>query len=163
MTGDAALPRVNAHTDASGKAAAHLLAPNRIEQSARAENYSLDAPAERFGDVILIPQTAAKLTRDAGRLHDAPHTVAVYRMSLARAVEIDQMKKGCSLLAPVPRHGGGIVAEDGFLSIIALPQPHALAAAQIDGRQDQHGREPPIGTRTLRATVGGEGVFFKGV
>jgi hypothetical protein len=70
-------------------------------------------------------------------------------MPLTGAVEIDEMKRICSLLNPTTRHGGGIVAEDGFLSVIALPQPYALAASQIDGRQDEHGREPPIGTRIV--------------
>ena len=42
------------------------------------------------------------------------------------------------LLDPALGHRGGVGAEDGFLGIVALLEPDALAAAQIDGRVDLH-------------------------
>src|SRR6185437_14483197 len=110
------------------------------------------APSERFRDVFLTAQSAAQLTGNAGRLHNAPHTFTVDGMTLPRPVEIHQMQIGCSLLDPAAGHGGGIVAEDGLLSVIALAQSHTLAASQIDRRQDQHRRKPPMGA--WRTTTG---------
>ncbi len=144
LDGDAALACVDAQADAAGETPAHGLAPRRIEQGARAEDDALDAPAERLGDVFFAAQAAAELAGHAGGLHDAAHAVAVDRMALAGAVEIDEVQILGPLFDPATSHGGRIVAEDGFLRVIALPQPHTLAASQIDGRQDQHGREPPI-------------------
>jgi hypothetical protein len=33
-------------------------------------------------------------------------------------------------------HAGRIAAENRFLGVVALPQPNALAASQVDGRKD---------------------------
>ena len=41
-------------------------------------------------------------------------------------------------------HVGGVVAEDGFLGVIPLPQAHAAAAADVDRGIDQHSCELPI-------------------
>src|SRR5207249_11018405 len=74
---------------------------------------------------------------------------AVPGPALLRPIEIDDVQIGGALLNPALRHGGGIAAEDGFLAVIALSQPHTLAAAHIDGRQYQHG-VLPIRTRPAR-------------
>src|SRR5262249_20785393 len=84
-----------------------------------------------------------ELARDAGRAHDGPHAVAVDGPALAGAVEVDHVKVGRAGAGPPLRHGGGVVAEDGLLRIVALPQPHAAAAAQVDGGVEQHAESPP--------------------
>jgi hypothetical protein len=79
------------------------------------------------------------LARNASGRDNPANAFAALRPASLGAVEIDQMEKGGALLDPPASHGGGIGAEDGFLAVIALPQPNALAATEVDGRKDQHG------------------------
>ena len=39
---------------------------------------------------------------------------------------------------PAAGHGGGVAAEHGFLRVVALTQPYAGAAQQVDGGEDLH-------------------------
>jgi hypothetical protein len=55
-----------------------------------------------------------------------------------RAVEIDHVQPLRALGNPVARHRCGVVAEDGFCVGVALTQPHAAPAAQVDCRIDDH-------------------------
>ncbi len=97
--------------------------------------------------MFFLPQPAAELTGHAGCLHDGADTGPIDRLALAGAIEIDEMQIGRALGHPAPRHGGGVVAEDGFLSVVALAKTHALAAAQVDGREDEHGAALPCKDR----------------
>src|SRR5439155_130407 len=106
--------------------------------------------------------TAAELTGNAGRLYNCPDAVAVYGTALLCAIEIDQVQISSAGRDPAPRHLGRIGPEDSLLRVIALPEPNALAAAQIDGRINQHGRRPlgppgitrPTGWHALRYSEG---------
>ena len=70
------------------------------------------------------------------------HARQIDRQALAGAVQIDEVQMLGALLDELPGHGGRIVGEDGLLLVVALPEPDALAAAQIDRRPDLHG--PPV-------------------
>ena len=91
-----------------------------------------------LGNVLLGAQAAAELARHAGRLDDPADAVAIDRPAVAGPVEVHEMEKLRPLADPALRHGGRVVAEDGFLRVVALPQPDALAASQVDGREDEH-------------------------
>jgi hypothetical protein len=64
---------------------------------------------------------------------------------------VDQVQEGGALLDPAPGHAGRVVAENGFLGIIALAEADTAPAAQVYGRQNEHGcflvsiRAPPEG------------------
>ena len=49
------------------------------------------------------------------------------------------MQPGRSLARPSGRHGDGVIAEDGLLSVVPLPQPDTPAAAEVNGGKDLHG------------------------
>jgi hypothetical protein len=54
-------------------------------------------------------------------------------------IEVDDVDAGRSGIDPALRHGDGVVAEDRLALEVALDEAHALAAADIDGRDDVHG------------------------
>src|SRR5262249_38170493 len=123
--------------------------PGRLFQRFGTDHDALDAPAQGLGNVGFGPQPAAELARHVHGSDYAANAFAVNRPALLSAVEVDQVKVGCALLDPAASHGGGIAAEPRFLVVIALPQPHALTAAQVDGRQKEHAFLP-IRTRPAR-------------
>src|SRR5262249_9777198 len=79
-----------------------------------------------------------ELAGDSRRFHNLANAIAVDGPTFAGAVEVYHVQIGGALLHPVPRHGGRFRPEHRFLSVISLPQAHALAASQIDGRDYLH-------------------------
>src|SRR5262249_3990315 len=136
--GDFAALGINAKDDLMRKLLCDLCKPRLVTQRPRADDDALDAPAEHQGNIRVSTQPAAQLTRHAGLADDALNAIAVDRPALFGAVEIDDVQKRRPLVDPAPRHGGGIGAEDRLLSVVPLPQAHALAAADVDGWQNEH-------------------------
>jgi hypothetical protein len=95
-----------------------------------------------LGDVLFRPQSTSELAGNACRLNDSPYAGAVYRPALFGSIEVNEVQIVRTLTNPAAGHGGGIVAEDRFLVIIALPQPDALSAAQVNGRQNPQAFSP---------------------
>src|SRR5262245_59599516 len=127
--------------------------PGRVLQGVRADYDALGAPAQRLGDVFVGAQTAAELARYARCGDDAADALAIDRPPLLGTVQVDDVEIGRPLLDPTTSHGGGISAKDSFSVVIALSQPHALAAAHVDGRQYEHVLLP-IRTRSSSAGSG---------
>ena len=79
--------------------------------------------------------TASRISCTLGRLTGKP---------FAGAFQIDDVQVLGALLGELPGDRRRIVGEDGLLLVVALPQPDALSAAQVDRRPDLHG------TRSVR-------------
>jgi hypothetical protein len=138
-----AVLRIEPQDDLTGKATAKDLEPSRVFQGARANNDPSHAPRQGLGDVLRGAQTTAELTGTSRRRGDDPaNTVAIDRPTFFRSVEINEMQPGSAALDPATGHGSGVVAEDRFLRIVALPQTNAATASQVDGREDEHGVPP---------------------
>ena len=88
--------------------------------------------------MLFRAEPAAELARNAGRLNDLLNALLVDRMPFFSPVQIDDMEKGRSLVHPCPSHGRWIIAVDGFLGVVSLPQSHTLPAANVDGWKDEH-------------------------
>ena len=91
---------------------------------------------ERRLDVAGGADAAAEFAGNLDRRADRGHSLKVHRMSGLGAVEIDQMEKFRPLFDPTLRLLGGVVGINGFLIVVALPQPDALPAANIHCRYD---------------------------
>src|SRR6516164_4595519 len=127
----------------------YVLKPLRGFERLCANDDALHSPAECLGNVRLGSQSAAELAGDIHGIDNCTNALGIDWPALFRAVKIDEMKISRALCDPASGHAGGIAAEDGFLAVVALPQPHALAAANVDGRQNEHG-VLPIRTRPAR-------------
>src|SRR5207247_2180587 len=142
---DAASLGVDAQHDLVRKLPAHLFKPRRRLQRFGADDDARHAPRQRLGDMFFGAQAAAELTRDAAGLNYGADASFVDGLPGLGAVQIDDVEVSSPIRDPAPRHGAGIGAEHGFLLVIALSQPHALAAAQVDGGVDLHGvTYPPL-------------------
>src|SRR5262249_39093987 len=133
------VPGINPRHDLAGKLPADAFEPGGVLQRLSAKHYPLDAPAERQGNVGFRPQAASQLTRYTSRRHDGADAITVDRPTFAGTIEVYQMQEFRAVAHPAPRHGSRIIAEDGFLGIIPLHQPHTFSAAQVNGREDEHG------------------------
>src|SRR5262249_53789143 len=141
---DAPLPGVDAEHHLTGEPPADALEPAGVFERTRADDDPGHAPGERLRDVGLGPQPAAELAGDAGGPDDAAHTLAVDGAPLAGAVQVHDVQRFRPLPDPAAGHGGGVAAEDRLPGVVPLPQPHTLAAPQVDGREDLH-RFTPFG------------------
>ena len=93
------------------------------------------------------PRIGVYVCHCGSNIADIVDSGQVARFAQFRAVEVDQVQPLGPLGHPALGHLGRIVAEDGFLGIIALPQPHAFTAAQVDRGPNlhRHGLPPPQG------------------
>ncbi len=107
-------------------------------QGASAEDNALDSPAECFRQVRFASQTTAQLTGDTRGRDDPSHTFAVDGPAGARTIEVHKMEILRALLDPAAGHGCRVVAEDGFLIVVALPESDALPAPEVNGRENEH-------------------------
>src|SRR5438045_2890323 len=90
----------------------------------------------------LLAKPSPQLAGNARSLHHASNTGPINRPTLAGPVQVDQMQIGRTLLHPAFGDQGGVGAEDRLLVKIALAQANALAAPQVDCRQNKHGGDP---------------------
>src|SRR5207253_6379433 len=110
----------------------HPRQPVGVLQRLGADDDAADAPAKSLVDMFLGAQAAAKLARDAAGLHNRANARTINGSAFFGAVEIDDMKKLRPFAHPAPGHGRRVGPEHGFLAVIALAKPDALAAAQVD-------------------------------
>ena len=73
-------------------------------------------------------------------LDDLADDGAVDRLAGLRAVEIDDVEAVGPEFDPPAGDRGGVVGEDGFPRVIALPEPDAAAVEQVDRGVDEHVR-----------------------
>src|SRR5262249_19700647 len=73
------------------------------------------------------------------------------RATFFSAVEVNEGEEAGALLDPAAGHGGGGGAEDKLPGVIPLPQSPALAAAQVDGREDEPRAVLPSGESVSNA------------
>ena len=113
--------------------------PIRRPQGTGADYHSFYAPCQRGFDIVVAPQSAPKLARYSARFDDCANAVAINRLSSFCSIQIYEMQPLSALFNPPVSGCRRIVAENGFLGIVALPQPHTFSAAQVNGGKDQHG------------------------
>ena len=75
------------------------------------------------------------------RRQDVLHARQIDRQPFAGPFQIDDVQVLRALVGKLPGNGGRVLGEDGFLLIVALPEPDALSAPQINCRPDLH-RKP---------------------
>ena len=102
---------------------------------------------EQFADRLLAADAAAQFAIDADRLDDRADAGEVYQPAVAGAVQIDQVQVLGPLGDPMPRHGGRVLAENGFPLVVALLEADAFAprrsiAGQISTRFSLLSRTP---------------------
>eukprot|EP00913_Durusdinium_trenchii_P008822 g8288.t1 len=71
-------------------------------------------------------------------LDNPPDNVVIDGLARLGPIQIDQMNALRAPVGPAPGHCHRVFTEYGFLSVISLPEPHALAAPHIDCRENFH-------------------------
>src|SRR6185312_4818820 len=83
-------------------------------------------------------QPAAELDGHAELPRDPLQMLQVRGSAVARAVEIDDVQPAGTALDPRARRGQRLGVVDRLLREVALREPHGLAAADVDGRVEDH-------------------------
>jgi hypothetical protein len=138
VRGHLAVAGVEPEYDPPGVGLGHLPDPGRILQGPRPEDHAGDAHLHGGFDVGLRAKSPTHLARDIHRLNDSADDLAVDRRALLGPVEVHQVEGPGPVADPPAGYGCRVIAKHGFPRVIPLLEPHALAAAQVDCRQDQH-------------------------
>lgn len=69
---------------------------------------------------------------------NARHNFEICRNTVARAIEIDDVQTRRALIHPPLRHRNRIGTVNCFFAVVALQQPHTLAATNINGWNNFH-------------------------
>ena len=140
VDGDAAVARVDADRDAAGIAPRRLLHESGILDRGGADDDARDALFEPAVHRLHVAHAAAELHfhRHAGE--NAFDRRGVHRLAGEGAVEIDDVQPVEALGREGARLRGRVGVEHGRLRHVAAHQAHALAALEVDGREENHGR-----------------------
>ena len=86
-----------------------------------------------------VPDAAAELHREIDRVEDRPDRIAVDRLAGERAIQIDDVKPGEARRLEGPRLRRRVVGEDRGPRHVALHEPDAGAALEVDRGEEDHG------------------------
>src|SRR4029077_2259082 len=89
---------------------------------------------------------APHLHGDADGRADGRHPRSLHGAAGARAVEVHDVDPARPERLPAPRDADRVVAVDRLAGEIALREAHAAAAAEVDGRVDDHARAATVRT-----------------
>ena len=109
----------------------------RIMHGGGLDRHFVGAREKKRAHVFHAANAAADLHRHAS-MADTPDDVAVDRVAGLRSVEIDHMQAVGPLLHPLAGNRNGVIGEHRLAVVIALPQPHTAAAADVNRRVDAH-------------------------
>lgn len=101
--------------------ATHGAEPLGLAQRLGADDQARDAEAYELVDGRFVANAAAELDRHVDRLANGFDTGHVRGLAASGAVEVDQVQAAGPFGDPMFRHRGGVIAENGFLGVIALP------------------------------------------
>ena len=97
---------------------------------------------QQLADRLLIANAAAELALNIDRRQESSCTLGRLSGKPSRGtLQIDDVQVLRTLLGKLPGNVRRLLREDGFLLIVALPEPDALSAPQINCRPDLH-RKP---------------------
>ncbi len=114
----------------------------------RADHDALGAGVQGALDGKGVAKAAADLDARVRLGGDAAHVLEVLRRARARAVEVDDVKPLGPLVRPALRRVERVGVVRGLALVVALHEPHGLAAADIDCRvEDQAGTGEQIAAK----------------
>jgi len=104
-----------------------------------AEDHPIQTAGQQFFGPFGAAHAPAQLHGDGEGGGNCLDRGVVGRLAAPGAIEIHQVQPPGTLLLPAEGLGHGVVAEAGYLLVVTLVQPHALAVEQIDGGDHLHG------------------------
>ena len=142
--------------DGHGHDGGDVVDERRVAHRGRAHHDAGDAGVgERPGVVDRAHAAAGLHGRPPGdRGDDRRHDAAVRRLTRARRVEVDDVDPRRALLGEVRGDGDGVVAVHGLGRVVALAQPHDVAAAQVDRGIETHRTSAGLRAGTQCVTCG---------
>ena len=135
VDGHKAVLHVHAHGNFVAVFLRHFRRKRKVFDGHSAKDAAVDPQVQIAADALLVPDAAAHLDVQPALPGDGGDGVHVGGGVVLGAVQIDHMQEFCPGLhkgAGLRRRVGVV---DGHPVIIALIQPHGLAAAQVDGRK----------------------------
>ena len=133
-----AAAHVHTHQDARGEGGQRLVEQVRVGEGGGAEHHARRAGGQRAADRGDRAQAAAELHGHRQLARDALHVLEVGGLARACAVEVDHVQEARARLHERARGLERIVGVDGLLVEVTLAQPHGLAVADVDRRQEDH-------------------------
>jgi hypothetical protein len=110
----------------------------RIGISGRTQDYPAGPGSQIILNICQVTNSPADLNRNGTGLQDSKYDFLIVRDPLPGAVQVDEMKKPGSLGNPTAGDFHRIFGVYRLLPIIALEEPDTLAAADVNGRNNQH-------------------------
>jgi hypothetical protein len=108
-----------------------------IANRRRPEHDALHAGVERRLDRVLVAKPTSKLDRSAER-HDVAHRLQVLGPAGERPVEVNDVKEARRLVRPAAGGVERVVVVADLATVVALGEPHDVAAANIDRGVEDH-------------------------
>ena len=139
-----AVPHVHANRNAVAVGPGHAGGEVKIPHRNGAENAAANPHIQIMADAGLVPDAAAHLDVKSALGRNGGHGGQVGGVVVLGAVQIHHMQVSGARVPEGPGLGGGIVVVDRHLVIVALIQPHGLAAAQINGGKQFHDLSFPL-------------------
>src|SRR5262245_16183091 len=142
LDGHRAIARIDADDDTAGKGAAGSAHEIGIAGGRGAENDPRHAGFEPAFQCREIANAAAQLDRDRNRRQDRGNGIAVDRTPGHGAVEINDMEPGEAPIGEGPGLCRGALRIDGCGLHVAAAETDAATTFQVNGRKQDHGRQP---------------------
>lgn len=133
----------------------------------RSENHPRYAGSQQQFNVVVRADSSADFNGNFNRGANVAQSLYMRRFSDERPVEIHHMEELAAFLDPLFRHVSGRVRINGFFVGQTLPQAHALAALQINCRNNRNhgaGQYPPerrMTRKKKRPVASGSGLYYK--
>ena len=120
---------------------AELLHQGRSLDRGGADDHPFDARVEQLHRSIDRTHAPAHLDAAGNRAHDVADLVEVRAFAGPRGVEVDDVDPARPGRGELARDADRVVVVDGLGLEITLVQTHAVASAQVDGREQLHAHE----------------------
>ena len=130
---DSAVLHVNADGNLCAVFLRHFCREIEVFHGHRAQNAAVCAEVKIPLDARLVADAAANLDFEAAQLGNGGNRLQIGRGVVLGAVQIDDVQILRTCVNKLLRLGDGVCVVDGHLVVVALIEPHGLAAAQVNG------------------------------
>ena len=142
---DLALAGVDRDDDPDVVVGQHPPQEHRVAQGGGPDHDPFGSRPQHREDGLLVAQASSDLNREGDGVGDAADRLEVAGLPRFGAVEVYDVQEARPFVDPAQRRVDRIGVVGRLARVVALQQPHRLAAADVDGRVEDHVSRPRPG------------------